>query len=115
MSEGRDVSRDTVSLTYEELAARLGIDMQSARRRALRQRWPKTRGNDGRARVAVPAAVLPAAGATAAAADATRRRDDHVGDGATVPATVLAAVQREAEVARAEAAELRGELAGLRE
>ncbi len=48
MDEGSDVSRDTVMLTYEELATRLGIDVQSARRRVLRHRWAKTKGNDGR-------------------------------------------------------------------
>src|SRR3712207_2618352 len=63
----QDSHGDTVSLTYQELADRLGIDVQSARRRALRSRWPKVPGNDGRARVNVPATVLPAAGATAAA------------------------------------------------
>jgi hypothetical protein len=65
------MSRDTVSLTYEELAARLGIDIQSARRRALRAKWPKSRGNDKRARVHVPATVLPAAGATVPPTNAT--------------------------------------------
>jgi hypothetical protein len=59
-----DMSRDTVSLTYEELAERLGIDTQSARRRALRSHWLRTKGNDGRARVSVPATVLPNVGAT---------------------------------------------------
>jgi hypothetical protein len=61
-----DMSRDTVSLTYQELAARLGIDAQSARRRALRSGWHKTPGNDGRARVLVPVTVLPATGTTSA-------------------------------------------------
>ena len=63
-----DVSRDTVSLTYQELADRLGIDVQSARRRALRSHWLKVRGNDGRARVNVPATVLPTAPAIVAPA-----------------------------------------------
>jgi hypothetical protein len=59
MGNDGDMSRDTVSLTYQQLADRLGIDMQSARRRVLRSKWPKTRGNDGLARVQVPATVLP--------------------------------------------------------
>ncbi len=71
MGDGPDVSRDTVMLTYGELADRLGIDVQSARRRALRHRWPKTKGNDGRARVAVPETVLATAGVTVAATHAT--------------------------------------------
>jgi hypothetical protein len=61
-----DMSRDTVSLTYQELAERLGIDVQSARRRALRSGWPKSPGNDGKARVNVPATALSAVGATKA-------------------------------------------------
>ena len=67
MNTHRDVSRDTVMITYQELADRLGIDVQSARRRALRAKWPKVPGNDGQARVNVPATVLPAAGAATAA------------------------------------------------
>ncbi len=62
-----DASRDTVSLTYQELANRLGIDVQSARRRVLRAGWAKVPGNDGRARVSVPASVLPAVPATTTA------------------------------------------------
>jgi hypothetical protein len=61
-----DMSRGTVSLTYQELAERLGIDVQSARCRALRSGWPKSPGNDGKARVNVPATVLPAIPATKA-------------------------------------------------
>lgn len=66
MRQGMDTDRDTVSLTYDDLANALGIDVQSARRRALRSKWPKTRGNDGRARVHVPVTVLPAATETGA-------------------------------------------------
>ena len=33
MGDGTDVSRDTVMLTYEELAARLGIDVVTAQPR----------------------------------------------------------------------------------
>lgn len=38
-------------LTYDEMAARLGISAEAVRCRAKRQRWPRTRGNDGKARV----------------------------------------------------------------
>jgi hypothetical protein len=71
MDIGSDVPRDTVSLTYQQLADHLGIDMQSARRRVLRSKWPKTRGNDGLARVQVPATVLPTAPAVLPAGPAT--------------------------------------------
>lgn len=62
-----DSHGDTMSLTYQELADRLGIDVQSARRRVLRAGWAKAPGNDGKARVFVPVTVLPAAGTTTAA------------------------------------------------
>ena len=68
MTEDRheDTSQDTISLSYQELAARLGIDTQSARRRVARSGWRKTPGNDGRMRVAVPADVLLTAPVTEA-------------------------------------------------
>lgn len=43
----------TVSLTYAELAERLGISVDGARMKVKRQRWPKTKGNDGAVRVTV--------------------------------------------------------------
>ncbi|HEY8613005.1 MAG TPA: hypothetical protein VIL69_17175 [Roseomonas sp.] len=61
-----DASSDTVMLTYQELAERLGIDVQSARRRAQRSGWRRIPGNDGKARVVVPGHVL-ATDSTAAA------------------------------------------------
>lgn len=44
----------TETMTYDELAARLGIEVDSARRLARRRRWSKKTGNDGKARVDVP-------------------------------------------------------------
>lgn len=46
------------SLTYDELALRLGITRQSARQLAMRRRWPRKPGNDGLARVSVPVEAL---------------------------------------------------------
>ena len=43
----------TVSLTYAELAARLGVSIDGARMRAKRARWPKVKANDGTARITV--------------------------------------------------------------
>lgn len=48
----------TVSLTYAELAQRLGISVDGARMKVKRQRWPKVRGNDGTVRVTVEEAEL---------------------------------------------------------
>src|SRR3712207_604214 len=58
MDVAGDVAGDTRWLTYKDLAAALGIDEESARRRAQRRKWPRREGNDGRARVAVPADLL---------------------------------------------------------
>src|SRR4051794_23661911 len=41
-------------LTYEEMAAELGIERESARQLVKRKRWPRRPGNDGRARIGVP-------------------------------------------------------------
>jgi hypothetical protein len=41
-------------LTYREAAERLGSTAEAIRYRALRGKWPRRRGNDGRARVQVP-------------------------------------------------------------
>jgi len=47
------------SLTYAELAARLGVKPESARRLTQRRKWQRTIGNDGTARVLVPIDALP--------------------------------------------------------
>src|SRR3954452_3857598 len=44
----------TLALSYDQLAARLGIAVPSARRLVHRKRWPKGKGNDGRAIIQVP-------------------------------------------------------------
>lgn len=49
---------DTESLTYRELAARLGVKPESARKTAQRKRWKRVTGNDGLARVIVPVEAL---------------------------------------------------------
>lgn len=46
-------------LDYDELAGRLGITRESARRLVIRKRWRRAPGNDGKARVAVPNDALP--------------------------------------------------------
>jgi hypothetical protein len=41
-------------LSYDEMAAELGIARESARQLAIRKRWQRQKGNDGRARIGVP-------------------------------------------------------------
>jgi hypothetical protein len=46
---------DGVWLTYAELGERMGKSAEAARQRAIRKRWRRQVGNDGLARVLVPA------------------------------------------------------------
>ena len=48
---------DAEWLTYREAAARLGSNIEAVRQRAIRSRWPRTLGNDKRARVQIPEGV----------------------------------------------------------
>ena len=41
-------------LTYEQAAERLGVTPEAIRQKAIRGRWHRTRGNDGKARVRLP-------------------------------------------------------------
>jgi len=45
---------ETITLTYRELAEKLGIKLESARKTAQRKHWNRTAGNDGTVRVHVP-------------------------------------------------------------
>jgi len=44
-------------LTYREAAKRLGSNIEAVRQRAIRCRWPRTIGNDKRARIQIPEGV----------------------------------------------------------
>lgn len=50
---------DTESLTYRELADRLGVKLESARKTVQRKRWQKLTANDGTVRILVPVQSLP--------------------------------------------------------
>lgn len=50
---------DTIWMTYDEAAARLGIKADSVRRRAAARKWPKRQGNDGKVRVGIPNDIIP--------------------------------------------------------
>jgi len=49
---------DTELLTYRELATRMGVKPESARKTAQRKGWARVQGNDGLARVKVPVEAL---------------------------------------------------------
>ena len=44
----------TQTVTYAELAVRLGITEDSAKRLVRRRKWPRKAGNDGKMRIDVP-------------------------------------------------------------
>jgi len=48
------------SLTYKELADRLGCKLESARKMVQRKRWQRVTANDGTVRIQVPFEALPA-------------------------------------------------------
>lgn len=50
---------DTESLTYRELADRLGVKLESARKTVQRKRWQRVTANDGTIRILVPVEALP--------------------------------------------------------
>ncbi|WP_110754805.1 hypothetical protein [Phyllobacterium leguminum] len=52
----------TLALTYREIADRLGIKPESARKTAQRRRWHRVTGNDGTVRIHVPVEVLEGEG-----------------------------------------------------
>ena len=45
-------------MSYDELAAALSINRESARQLTIRKRWARRKGNDGKARVGVPEEAL---------------------------------------------------------
>jgi hypothetical protein len=45
---------DAQWLTYRQIAVRLGVSVEAARRRALRGKWARMPGNDGTTRVMLP-------------------------------------------------------------
>jgi DNA primase len=45
---------ETQWLTYRQAADKLGVSPQAVRQKSIRGRWPRTKGNDGQARVQVP-------------------------------------------------------------
>ena len=54
-----DIPGDARLLTYAELGELLGIEPESAKRRAVRHGWRRVPGNEGRTLVAVPRTALP--------------------------------------------------------
>jgi hypothetical protein len=100
---------DTKWLSYEELGEALGITPASAKRLAIRRKWAKKPGNDGRTRVAVPIEKLET-GKPTASGDSHRvitgdvpsdAASDDTGDRGDTAAAIAAVLSR--HIARLEA------------
>jgi hypothetical protein len=57
--DGRPDAMDGKWMTYGEAAVRLGVSPEAARRRAIRGKWARMPGNDGRTRVLLPEELHP--------------------------------------------------------
>lgn len=66
----------TQTVTYAELAARLGITEDSAKRLVRRRKWPRKTGNDGKMRIDVPVDRLDVAPDSPGDSPAGRPGDD---------------------------------------
>jgi hypothetical protein len=51
---------DEVVMTYQEIAKLRGVSIAAVRRMAYRYKWRRVQGNDGIARVYIPAHYIPA-------------------------------------------------------
>ncbi len=71
-------------LTYDEIAAEMGIERESARQLAIRKRWARQRGNDGKARVGVPEEELQARTSDATSQDPSENPSDSTGNDPSV-------------------------------
>jgi hypothetical protein len=65
----------TFSVTFAELATRLGITVPSAKNLVRRKRWPRHAGNDGLTRITVPVAYVEENASTETGTDADTSTD----------------------------------------
>ncbi len=106
-------------LTYDDMAVALGITPESAKRLAMRRKWPRRPGNDGRALVAVPEDRITDA-ATHGTPDAAMDDDTPdtadaiVGDDKRDARALLAYLERRVDELTDELAEARTEVRGAR-
>lgn len=89
-------------ITYAEAADLLGIKPASVKRRAIQRKWPRQTGNDGLARIQIPADAAPSPAEKSA------------GDGTGVPTGDRAGGAKILQLT-ADLAASRAEVAGLRD
>ena len=114
-SAGTSPGTSTAWLTYAQLAESRGISVRSAQRLVLRHRWRRQPGNDGTARVGVPAGAEKPPERHDGASDRPDARDDAGSVTLAIEALrgeLTASHQREAEAhTRADRAEQRADRA----
>jgi hypothetical protein len=110
VGDGTTAGGDTVWLTYASLAERLGVEVASAQRRALRARWTRQPGNDGRTLVLVPLSAL-----TSTEKPSKAKAPDIRGPVSPVAAPVMALLQARLEAVEAALEAKAQELAEVRE
>lgn len=91
-------------LTYDEIAAELNIERESARQLAIRKRWARQRGNDGKARVGVPEEEFQSRTAEATSQDTAGNPSDSTGNDTAVVQVLTRHISR-----------LEGEIEALKE
>jgi hypothetical protein len=97
-------------MTYPELGEAFGITAASAKRLAIRRRWPKRPGNDGRARVGVPVEAIPVCVASDIPSDDTSDAPgDVTGDDTGAVTAAVTALQRHIERLERETETLKAE------
>jgi hypothetical protein len=95
-------------MSYDELAAALSINRESARQLAIRKRWGRRKGNDGKARVGVPEDVLRPETGNATRPDTGPNTSESTSDHTAVVQVLTRHIERleqELDTAREKAAE----------
>ena len=106
-------------LTYDDMGSALGITPESAKRLAMRRKWPRRQGNDGRALVAVPEDRIADAATYGALDDSTGgdtpgATDVVAGDSGGDARALLTYLERRVEELTEELADARTEVRGAR-
>lgn len=109
-------------LTYEQASERLGCTAQAVRQKAIRGRWQRSRGNDGKARVRLPEGSTDSVrtASVQASGKGVRTPSEQVNDRATVERLTraleahIATLQAEIAAERGNVESLRAEIAAER-
>jgi hypothetical protein len=99
----------TFSVTFAELATKLGITVPSTKNLVRRKRWPRHAGNDGLTRIIVPVAYVEENASTETGTDAGAETDTSTGTDAGIHLAALAALERQIERLESEVASLKTE------